>query len=254
MLTVLVEKLAFLGNWFWFSLRCLLPTLRSFPLVSTWLKPLYDVLIGGWPLALVLGIALGAVTWMHSRALIERTAGTAELLPTVLAAAVLIELAPVGAGLIIAARTGASLGAELAAMRVSEQVDALEMLGISPLNRLIAPRILACVIAVPLVHILVASLAIFSGLAAESVTGHMNSQSYQRAVFAELRFLEVLLAGLKTISFGWLIGTMGCFVGLTAKGGSEGVGQAATQSVVNCSLLVLIADVFLVALIRIVTN
>src|SRR5262249_56109744 len=82
--------------------------------------------------------------------------GAVESLPTVLAAAVLLDLAPVGAGLIVAARTGASLGAELASMKVGEQIDALQLLGVSPLRRLVGPRILACVLAVPVLHVLIA--------------------------------------------------------------------------------------------------
>ena len=110
------------------------------------------------PLAFVTGIALGVVIWLHTRDVLARAeSGAVELLPTVLAAAVLLELAPVGAGLIVAARTGASLGAELASMKVGEQIDALQLLGVSPLRRLIGPRVLACVLAVPVLHILIAA-------------------------------------------------------------------------------------------------
>lgn len=217
---------------------------------ARWLRPLYGVLIGAFPLAVVLGIALGAVIWMQTRGILERTAGAAELLPTVLAAAVLLELAPIGAGLIVASRTGASLGAELASMRVSEQVDALELLGVSPMRRLVAPRVWACVLAVPMIHVLVASLALGSGYLAELVTGQTTWLKYQSAILSELRLDEVVPAGLKTLVFGWLVGVTGCYVGLNANGGSEGVGKAATDSVVSCTLLILAADVVLVGMIR----
>jgi phospholipid/cholesterol/gamma-HCH transport system permease protein len=244
------DLLARVGRWSHFAARCVLPTLAAVPRPSLWLRPLYAVFVGGLPLAAVLGVVLGAVVWMHTRGVLDRMAGATELLPTVLAAAVLLELAPIGAGLIVAARTGASLGAELAAMRIGEQVDALELLGVDPMRRLIAPRVLACMLAVPLLHVLVAALAVGSGFVAEAAVGSTSAAKYEAAVLAELRLHEVVPAWLKTLAFGGLIGATGCFVGLNARGGSEGVGKAATDSVVACSLLVLLADVLLVGLIR----
>jgi phospholipid/cholesterol/gamma-HCH transport system permease protein len=206
--------------------------------------------VGGLPLAGVLGVALGAVIWMQTRGILSRTAGATELLPTILAAAVLLELAPIGAGLIVAARTGASLGAELAAMRLGEQVDALELLGLSPMRRLVGPRVLACVLATPMLYVLIAGVAVASGYLAESAIGQTSWLRYRSAALAELRIGEVVPAGLKTLAFGALVGGTGCFIGLNARGGSAGVGKAATDSVVACSLLVLAADVLLVGLIR----
>jgi phospholipid/cholesterol/gamma-HCH transport system permease protein len=103
-----------------------------------------------------------------------------------------------------------------------------------------------------MLHVLVSALAIGSGFAAETVSGSTSWMKYQTAVLAELRLPEIVPAGLKTLVFGGLIGATGCYVGLSAKGGSEGVGKAATDSVVACSLLVLLADVLLVGLIRVV--
>ena len=206
--------------------------------------------MGGLPLAAVLGVALGAVVWMHTRAILERNFGTTDTLPTALAAAVLLELGPVGAGLIVAARTGATLGAELSSMTVGEQVDALQLLGVSPMRRVVGPRVLSAVLAVPLLHVVVSALAVGSGFAAESLVGRMAWERYAMLAMQELKFNEVLPAGLKTLAFGGLIGATGCYVGLTARGGSEGVGKAATNSVVACLLLVLVADVALVAAIR----
>jgi len=242
------------GYWAHFAARAFVAALFAVARPGFWLKPLYEVLVGGLPLAVVLGLALGAVVWMQTRGILEKTAGAAELLPTVLAVAVVLELAPVGAGLIVAARTGASLGAELAAMKLGEQVDALELLGVSPTRRLVGPRVLACVLAVPLQFVLVAALAIGSGYLAESLIGSTTWLRYQQAAFAELQLKDVLPAVGKTFVFGALIGATGCFVGSRARGGSEGVGKAATDSVVACSLLVLAADVLLVGLTRVVVG
>jgi phospholipid/cholesterol/gamma-HCH transport system permease protein len=245
-----LDALARIGEWAYFTTWALPAAMGAAIRPALWVRSLHGVLIGGLPLAAVLGVALGAVIWMHTRGVLARTVGAAELLPTVLAAAVLLELAPIGAGLIVAARTGASLGAELASMRVGEQVDALELLGVSPMRRLVGPRVLACILAVPMLHVLIAAVALGSGYVAESIAGQTSWLRYQSAVLQELRLGEVVSAGLKTLAFGALVGATGCFVGLTARGGSEGVGKAATDSVVASVLLVLIADVLLVGLIR----
>jgi len=246
-----IDTLAAVGRWTAFATSALPAAVVSLVRPSWWGKPLYSVLVGGIPLAAVTGLVIGIVVWVHTRGALARTGtGAVEYLPTFLAAAVLLELAPVGAGLIVAARTGASLAAELAAMRVNEQIDALELLGQSPTKRLVGPRVLACVIAVPLLHVVIAVVALGSGYFAEAVAGQTTWLKYSSAIIRELRIDEVLPSGLKTLAFGLLVGVTGCFVGLTADGGSEGVGRATTQGVVLSVLLVLAADAVLVGVIR----
>jgi phospholipid/cholesterol/gamma-HCH transport system permease protein len=247
----LFSPLEFFGRLVAFALRAVPASFAAVPRPRLWIRPHYNMLIGGLPLAAVTGLALGVVIWLHTRDVLARTGtGAVEYLPTFLAAAVLLELAPVGAGLIVAARTGASLGAELASMRVSEQIDALELLGVSPLRRLIAPRVVACVFAVPLLHVLIAMTALGSGFFAESVTGSTTYLKYNTAALRELLLQDVIPAGLKTLAFGFVVGVTGCYIGLNAREGSEGVGRATTDSVVACCLLVLAVDVILVGLIK----
>jgi phospholipid/cholesterol/gamma-HCH transport system permease protein len=228
---------------------------RAIPHPAWWLRPFHGILVGALPLAIVTGVALGLLIWLHTRDVLARASpGTVEYLPTVLAVAVLLELAPVGAGLIVAARTGASLAAEIASMKVGEQLDALRLLGVSPLRRLVGPRILACVLAVPVLHVLITSTALVSGLVAESLTGQTTLLKYQTAVLRELYLAEVIPAAFKTVAFGLLVGLAGCYIGMSSGEGSEGVGRAATDSVVVCALLVLAADVLLVGLIKAVQS
>ncbi len=174
-----------IGDFVHFAGEAFVAAIASFAQGGLLLRQLHSVLIGALSLGLVAGITLGAVVWMHTHAVLVRT-GTSDYLPTMLAAAVLLELAPVGAGLIVAARTGSSFGAEIGAMRIGEQIDALEMLGIAPMKALVGPRVLACVIALPLLHIFVATLAILSGYAAESLTGGGSWLKYQTASLKEL--------------------------------------------------------------------
>ncbi|MBO0698990.1 MAG: ABC transporter permease [Zavarzinella sp.] len=247
----LIHFFASVGEFTQFAGRALVAALTAVVKPGAWVPQFYSVLIGALPLATVTGIALGAVVWMHTHAALART-GAVEYLPTVLAVAVLLELAPIGAGLIVAARTGASLGAELGAMKLGEQLDALEMLGLPPMRVLIGPRVLACILALPLLHVYIAALALLSGYAAENIVGSTNWLKFQTASLKELYPEDVIPAGLKTMVFGFLIGIAGCYHGMRAEGGTEGVGRAATAGVVAACLLVLAADVLLVGLIRVV--
>ncbi len=245
-------------NWFRWLGRCARFAVQTVPAIGQavfhpnwWLLPLHRILVGALPLGVVTGLALGIVIWLHTRDVLARTiAGATDLLPSFLSAAVLVELAPLAAGLILAARTGAALGAELAAMKVGEQVDALALLGVSPMKRLIGPRVLSCIIAGPVLHVLIAATAILGGFLAEVATGDTTMLKYQSAVLRELILSDVIPAALKTIVFGFVVGVIGCYTGLNASEGSEGVGQAATDSVVLCSLCVLMADVMLVTAIK----
>jgi phospholipid/cholesterol/gamma-HCH transport system permease protein len=248
-MNVLLNSLAAIGEFANFAWQALMAAVAAVVRPGPWLLQLYNVLIGALPLGTVTGIALGAVVWMHTYAALSRT-GAVDYLPTVLAVAVLLELAPIGAGLIVAARTGASLGAELGAMKLGEQLDALELLGLPPMRVLVGPRVLACIVALPLLHIYIAALALVSGFVAENMVGSTNWLKFQTASLKELYPEDVIPAGLKTMVFGFLIGVAGCYYGMRAEGGTEGVGKAATAGVVAACLLVLAADVLLVGLIR----
>jgi phospholipid/cholesterol/gamma-HCH transport system permease protein len=240
------------GRWTQFAWRSLVAALASSPRVRLWRRPFFTMLVGGLPLAAVVGLSLGVVIWMHTRGVLEKTGtGAVEFLPTVLAAAVFLELAPIGAGLIVASRTAASLAAELASMKTSEQLDALQLLGVSPWKRLIGPRVWACILAVPLLHIAIATLAITSGFLAESIIGDTTLLKYRTAILRELYLADVVPAFVKTFAFGFLTGATATYLGSAVDGGAEEVGRAATDSVVACMLLVLASDVLLVGLARV---
>src|SRR5208337_2825251 len=148
-------------------------------------RQLQQVLVGALPLGAVAGLALGTVVWLHLHRTLQRFEAAAAL-PRFLALAVVLEFAPTGAGLIVAGRSGASLGAELGSMRQSEQVDALEVLGLSPIKQLVAPRVLAAMIALPLLTIIMAYVAILSSYLAEYLGGTMSWTLYERCVWRGL--------------------------------------------------------------------
>jgi len=243
-----------IGHYVHFIIRALLaaPTALMRPRDLT--AQLHHILLGSLPLGLIAGLAVGAVVWMHLRESLEYVAGrgAVQYLPQALALAVVLEFAPIAAGLIVAGRSGASIGAELGSMRLTEQIDALEILGVSPMRVLVAPRVLACILALPLLTIFIDYLAVGSGFLAEAITsGGMSVAQYRNAVTRALTLRSAVPATLKTVAFGLLVGATGCYCGMNASGGTEGVGRAATRSVVLSIFLVLVADVVLVRLIQV---
>ena len=253
----MLTLLEHVGRFTHFFLRAVIAIPGAFLQLRELAAQVYHVLIGALPLGLVAGLAVGAVVWMHLRDAMEQVAGhgAIQYLPQALALAVVLEFGPIAAGLIVAGRSGASIGAELGSMRLTEQIDALEILGLSPLRVLVAPRVLACILALPLLTIIIDYLAIFSGFLAEGISsGGLSLTQYRNAVVRALTLRYAAPATLKTIVFGLLIGVTGCYFGTNASGGTEGVGRAATRSVVVSIFLVLVADVVLVRLIQVLTG
>jgi phospholipid/cholesterol/gamma-HCH transport system permease protein len=246
----LIQFLEETGRFTYFAARVSLSLPFCLLRPKTTLRQLYPHLLGSLPLAFVAGAAMGIVVWMHLRAALMQVAGPGALqyLPQALSLAVVLEFAPLGAGLIVAGRSGASLAAELGSMSLTEQVDALTALGQNPLSFLAAPRVLACVIALPLLTIGIDYAAIGSAFGAEWIGGSMTWSLFSRECLRVLGLGQVAAAILKTAVFGWAIGVSGCYFGLEAQGGTEGVGRAATGGVVISVFLVLILDVFLVRL------
>lgn len=242
-----------LGQFSYFAARALPAALRAAARPGELGRQLYNVLIGALPLGAVAGLALGIVVWLHLHSVLARF-GATRLLPQALALAVVLEFAPTGAGLIVAGRSGASLGAELGSMRLTEQIDALEMLGISPMRQLVGPRVLAGIIALPLLTVFIAALALGGSFAAEWAGGTMSWTEYRMALTEPLRVSDLAAAFVKTLVFGYLVTVTGCYFGLTASGGTEGVGRAATGAVVVSIFLVLTANVVLVRAIQVVVS
>jgi len=243
-----------LGHFAHFALQALAAVPRALVRPRETCVQLYEMLIGVLPLGIVAGLAVGAVVWMHLRGTVATFGGpeAVRVLPRALALAVVLEFAPLTAGLMVAGRSGASLGAELGSMRLTEQIDALEVLGLSPIRALVAPRVLACMLALPLLTVFIAYLGILSGFLAEVASGgNLTWTQYHTACVHDLTLAKVLPATLKTVAFGYLIGVTGCFFGMQATGGTEGVGRAATRSVVVSIFLVLVANVVLVKVIQV---
>jgi phospholipid/cholesterol/gamma-HCH transport system permease protein len=243
-----------LGHAVWFAWRSLLAVPWAIVRFRALHTQLHQIFLGALPLALVGGMTLGAVIWMHARAPLRTVGGpeAVEIMPQALAKVVVLELAAIIAGLIVAARSGASLGAELGSMRLTEQIDAMEVLGLSPLRELVAPRVVACMLSLPLLAVFITYAALGAGYLSEAFGGTMTLTKYVNDSLRLLSLRDVIPSLFRTVVFGYLIGVTGCYYGLTAHGGTEGLGRATTRAVVVSIFLVFVADVVLVLLTQIV--
>jgi phospholipid/cholesterol/gamma-HCH transport system permease protein len=197
------------------------------------------------PLIAASGFALGAVMTLHTRSTLI-TFGAAAEIPTVQSLAFFIEIGPLVAGLLLAGRVGSGIGAVLANMRVTEQIDGLESLSIDSFKFLVVPRVMACVIAMPLLTLFMDFSGLLAGFVAEHAASHISFHLYITRAFASLDWANFIPPTLKTAVFGFIIGTVSAYFGYTTNEGAQGVGKAATNSVVLSSLLLILSDVILV--------
>ncbi len=202
------------------------------------------------PLVALAGAATGVVLSLEARYSLTRF-GAKSLLPAAIVFSVIHETGPIITGLVVSGRVGAGIGAELASMKVTEQIDAIEASAVNPYRLLVAPRILACILMLPLLTLGADLCGLVMGWVAQALVEPLSFHQFITSGFKGADFNDFLPPTFKTAVFGLIIGLVACFQGMRTKGGAEGVGRAATSSVVLSSLFVILADVVLVKLILI---
>ena len=200
------------------------------------------------PLIALAGAATGVVLSLQTRDSLTRF-GAKSLLPAVIIFSLIKETGPIITGLIASGRIGAGIGAELGSMRVTEQIDAMEASGVDPHKYLVATRVLACIVALPLLTLAADFCGVLMGWVATTLAQPMSLRLFLSNGLHGVTFDDLLPPTLKTAVYGWIIGTVSCFQGMRTHGGTEGVGRTATSSVVLSSLLIIVADILLVRLI-----
>ena len=203
------------------------------------------------PLVALAGSAIGAVLAMEARGSMTRF-GAKALLPSAVVYSVVQEMGPIITSLVVSGRVGAGIGAQLASMKVTEQIDALEASAVNPYRFLAITRILACILMLPLLTIAADFAGIVTGWVAQTLVEPISLHLFIDRGFHGARFNDFLPPTFKTAVFGLIIGLTACYQGMSTRGGAEGVGRAATNSVVLASLFVIIADVVLVKLILVI--
>jgi phospholipid/cholesterol/gamma-HCH transport system permease protein len=197
------------------------------------------------PLVALAGGAIGVVLALESVQSMTRF-GAKALLPAALVYSIVHEIGPIITALVLSGRVGAGFGAELASMKVTEQIDAVEASAVNPYRLLAAPRILACILMLPLLTLAADACGLITGWVALTMVEHLSFHQFIVSGFNGSGFNDFLPPTFKTAVFGLIIGLIACFQGMRTRGGAEGVGRAATSSVVLSSLFVILADVVLV--------
>jgi phospholipid/cholesterol/gamma-HCH transport system permease protein len=202
------------------------------------------------PLVALAGAATGVVLSMEARYSLTRF-GAKSLLPAAIVFSVIHETGPIITGLVVSGRVGAGIGAELASMKVTEQIDAIEASAVNPYRLLAATRILACILMLPLLTLASDACGVVAGWFAQALVEPLSFHQFINSGFKGADFNDFLPPTFKTAMFGFIIGLIASFQGMRTQGGAAGVGRAATSSVVLSSLFVILADVVLVKIILI---
>jgi len=223
--------------------------------LSTWLKPRYEIkeffkqcyVIGykSLPLIGLTGFIMGLVLTMQLRpSMVDY--GVESEIPVIVGIAIIREIGPVITALIFAGKIGSSIGAELGSMKVTEQIDAMEVSGTNPFKYLVVSRVLATTLMLPVLTILSDVISLYGAYLGVNIKGETSMQLFWSQVIDALSFNDVIPAFIKTYFFGFAVGIIGCYKGYYSNKGTEGVGKSANAAVVLASVLIFIIDLLAV--------
>jgi phospholipid/cholesterol/gamma-HCH transport system permease protein len=218
--------------------------LERMPSVRLVVQQMQAIGVGSLWLVIVVSVFTGAVAAVQA-AYQFNSMVPLKVLSGVILRSVVIELGPVLTALVIGGRVGASIAAELGTMKVTEQIDALRAMGISPMRYLVAPRVLGALIMLPVLTIYADAIAIFGGYVVAVTALNVPSPTYLQGLREFFHMKDVMSGLVKAVFFGNIIGMMGCYYGFQTEGGAEGVGKATTAAVVTSCVLILIVDYIL---------
>lgn len=213
--------------------------------VAEWLYQCYVVGYQSLPLVGITGFIMGMVLTLQTRPTMAQF-GAESWIPTMVGLTIIREMGPIITALIFAGKIGSSIGAELGSMRVTEQIDAMEVSGTNPLKYLVVTRVLATTLMLPLLTILADAIALFASYLGLNMRGVTTLALFTNNILERLTFGDVLPAFLKTFFFGFAIGLIGCYKGYYASKGTEGVGRAANTAVVVSSVVIFLLDLLAV--------
>jgi len=209
-----------------------------------WSEFLRQCTVNGYrslPLVAITAFIMGLVLTVQSRPTLANF-GAESMLPSMVAISMVREIAPVITALICAGKIGSSMGAELGSMKVTEQIDAMEVSGTNPFRYLVVTRVWSTILMLPILVVLAMAISIWASWVGVNIKDVVSWELFYRQVFESLEFSDFIPAFIKTYFFGLAIGVVGCYKGFNTEKGTEGVGQAAHSAVVVASLLVFILD------------
>ena len=192
-------------------------------------------------LVAITGFIIGLVLTLQTRPTLMEF-GAASWMPSMVSISIVREVGPIITALVCAGRIGSGIGAELGSMRVTEQIDAMEVSGTNPFKFLVVTRVLAVTLMLPILVFFGDAIALLGSAIIENLKGNVSFSLYFNKVFDALKFGDIVPATIKSVFFGLAIGIVGCYKGYYCKKGTAGVGKAANSAVVLSSLLLFIID------------
>jgi phospholipid/cholesterol/gamma-HCH transport system permease protein len=234
----------------WDSLKVLL---RTPPRMSAVMDELYAVGVKSFLIVAVAALAVGLVMSIQFGFGLARF-GAKLYVPKIVTLSIVRELGPIFTALMMAGRVGAGIAAEVGSMKVTQQIDAIRALGTNPLQKIVIPKVIACIIAAPLLTILANFIGVFGGMLISSSQLGVSAYDYFFKSFDIITGRDVTGGLIKSVFFGFLIGATGCYYGMTTTGGTQGVGNSTTRAVVTATVLVLLSDFILTQLLWIIES
>src|SRR5450631_514421 len=239
------EKIQETGDFALFFLRFLKESFKRPFEGKEFLAQCYKMGNKSLPLVLITAFIMGLVLTLQTRPSLV-TFGAESLLPGMVSVSVIKEIGPVITAIICAGKIGSRIGAELGSMKVTEQIDAMEVSAINPFRYLVVTRVLAATFVLPVLVVFADSISIFSSYLAYNIHGDMSLTSYFNAALSKLDWIDIIPSLIKSILFGTAIGIVGCYKGFCVDGGTASVGTAANSSVVTASLAIFFIDMITV--------
>lgn len=245
MVIYLKNIFADVGDFTQFTLRFFKEAFRLPFEVREIFRQCYAIGYKSLPLVSITGFIMGLVLTLQSRPTLAEF-GAESWLPGMVALSLIREIAPVITALICAGKIASGIGAELGSMKVTEQIDAMEVSAINPYKYLVVTRILATTLMIPLLVFYADAIGIFGGYIGINIHTDITFFRYFNQVLDSMDFLDILPATIKTFFFGFFIGTIGCYKGYNAANGTASVGRAANSAVVWASLTIFVIDMLAV--------
>ena len=238
----LLESLRSSGAFVLFTARAVAASVTRPFFFGELVRQVYAIGIRSLLLTSTVGFCVGLVFAMQTVNHLKRF-GAGSLLAALVGLAIVSELGPVLTGIMVAARAGAGIGAEIASMKVTRQIDALRVGAIDPMKFLVATRVVACIIVMPILTVIADILGIIGGWIVGVTMGSIPTEDYINTTYQYISWIDVFPGLLKTLPFGLVIGLLACFQGFRTKGGTEGIGISTTMTVQRAAIAVVLCDV-----------
>lgn len=205
------------------------------------------------PLVAITGFIIGLVLTIQSRPTLAKF-GAESWLPAMVAVSIIREIGPVICALIFAGKVGSGIGAELASMNVTEQIDAMQVSGTNPFKYLVVTRVLSATLMLPVLVVFADAIGLLGAFVGVNLKGNVSAYLFFSQIFQSLEFIDLFPAFIKTFFFGFAVGLIGSYKGYNSNRGTEGVGKAANSAVVFASLMVFVIDMIAVQITSLFQN